>query len=634
MISYQCPLKCVDGHALRNCPIFSGKDVQQRREIVASKQLCWNCLSAAHQAKACKSDYSCRTCHQRHHTLLHIPTPNSMVAMAVQNNRGMVFLETVLLYIVDGCGNGHEARALLDSGSMSNFISTALARKLLGTPRNKVNVSILGIGNSLQLIKGSIFATVESRNQRHASQLELLILDSPFMEIPTSPIDASSWKMPNLPLADPSCFVPGKIDIIIGGDTYWELHSGRKRSLGRVGWLVETPFGWVVAGNRSSGDSQRSQLCLLAANGVPSLESILERFWETETVGDDPVLSTEEDACEKHFVATTTRDASGRYVVCLPQNNNPSVVLGESKANADRRLLAVERRLRSNPEMKEEYSKFMKEYERLGHMKLLTEPVNDSCEHYYLPHHAVVKETSTTTKVRVVFDASCKTSSGFSLNDKLLVGPVIQDDLFTIIVRFRSHAIALSADVEKMYRQIRHDESDQRYLRIRYREDPAQPMQTYQLQTVTYGTASAPFLARRTLKQIAYDHRTLHPLAVNAVLNDFYVDDLLSGTEEISDAIEMRNQIAEMLNAAGFSLKKWASNAPESLAGISSEDLAVLSTHEWQDPQFVSTLGQCLKAGNPSANNKNATTQQLIAAVPPLSSNELHQAELQLCRLA
>ena len=150
--------------------------------------------------------------------------------------------------------------------------------------------------------------------------------------------------------------------------------------------------------------------------------------------------------------------------------------------------------------MKEEYGKFMKDYERLGHMKRLIEPVDDLCEHYFLPHHAVTKETSTTTEVRVVFDATCKTSSGYSFNDKLLVGPVIQDDLFSIIVRFRSHAIALSADVEKRYCQIFHDERDHQYLRIRYREDPSEPIQTFQLLTITYGIAFAPFLATRTLK--------------------------------------------------------------------------------------------------------------------------------------
>ncbi|XP_050072602.1 uncharacterized protein LOC126560688 [Anopheles maculipalpis] len=516
----------------------------------------------------------------------------AFVSVAVQNNNGMVFLETTLLNIVDDYGVRHEARALLDSGSMSNFISEPLARKLLGTPRNKVNVSVSSIGNKVQQVKGSIVATVTSRNHTHACQLELLVVDPPFFQIPTAPIDASSWKIPDLPLADPLFHVPGKIDVIIGGDTYWELHSGKKRSLGKgKPWLVETPFGWVVAGNASSGISHDSHLCHLASSSTSSLDSIMERFWEIETIGGDPALSAEEDACEKHFVSTTTRDTSGRYVVRLPQTSNPSIVLGASKAIADRRLLAVERRLMCNPTMKEEYTKFMKEYEQLGHMKRLTDPVDDSGEHYYLPHHAVVKETSTTTKVRVVFDASCKSASGYSLNDKLLVGPVIQDDLFTIIVRFRSHAIALSADVEKMYRQIRHDDDDQRYLRIRYRYNPTEPIQTFQLQTVTYGTASAPFLATRTLKQIAYDHQIHFPKAVTAVLHDFYVDDLLTGTEDVADAIEMRGQITGMLNSAGFSLKKLASNAPEALKGVPSEDLAVLPTHEWQYPQSVSTLG-------------------------------------------
>ncbi|XP_049301263.1 uncharacterized protein LOC125774934 [Anopheles funestus] len=655
--THKCPLQCVDSHLLRSCPVFTGKDVNQRREIVSSKHLCWNCLSDSHQVKACKSDYACRTCRQRHHTLLHVPA-SSTVAMTLQDNAGMVFLETALLNIVDDYGVRHEARALLDSGSMSNFISESLARKMLGTPRNKVKVSVTSIGNNVQLVKGSIFASVESRSHAHASQLELLVVDTPFLHIPTASIDASSWKIPDLPLADPSFYEPGKIDIIIGGDTYWELHSGRKRSLGKgKPWLVETPFGWVVAGNVSPGASHESRLCHLSTSSSSSMDSIMERFWEIETISDDPAVSAEEDACEKHFVATTTRDASGRYVVRLPQNTNPSIVLGVSKAIADRRLLAVERRLRSNPTMKEEYSSFMKEYERLGHMKRLTGPVDDSCEHYYLPHHAVVKETSTTTKVRVVFDASCKSSSGYSLNDKLLVGPVIQDDLFTIIVRFRSRAIALSADVEKMYRQIRHDDDDHRYLRIRYREDPTQPIQTFELQTVTYGTASAPFLATRTLKQIAYDHQTLYPRAVNAVIHDFYVDDLLTGTEEVLDAIEMRKQISEMLNSAGFSLKKWASNMPEALKGVPPGDLANHSTHEWKDPQSVSTLGlvwepavdmlrfridlppavTCLRSSKSSERASNLSQMpipELITLVPPLTKDELEQAELRLCHLA
>ena len=85
---------------------------------------------------------------------------------------------------------------------------------------------------------------------------------------------------------------------------------------------------------------------------------------------------------------------------------------------------------------------------------------------YYLPHHTVFKQSSLTTKLRVVFDGSSKTTNGLSLNDILLVGPNVQQDLFSILLRFRIHKYVLIADIEKMYRQIRVAEGDCHYQRI------------------------------------------------------------------------------------------------------------------------------------------------------------------------
>ncbi|XP_035918786.1 uncharacterized protein LOC118517032 [Anopheles stephensi] len=287
-----------------------------------------------------------------------------------------------------------------------------------------------------------------------------------------------------------------------------------------------------------------------------------------------------------------------RYVVSLPRNAKPEKVLGLSRDIADRRLLGVERRLKANPVMEKEYKRFMVEYEQLGHMVKLTEPVDDSEPHCYIPHHAVIKESSSSTKVRVVFDASCKTTSGYSLNDTLLIGPTVQDDLLTIILRFRKHSVALVADVEKMYRQILHYDKDRKLLRIRYRERSTEPIATYELQTVTYGTASAPFLATRTLQQIAHDNKQEYPKAVDPVLHDFYVDDLLTGAASVSEAIETRKQISSMLESAGFSLKKWASNIPAALDGVPSADLAIKSVLDWQEDQAVSTLGLVWEPSN------------------------------------
>ncbi|XP_062541326.1 uncharacterized protein LOC134209354 [Armigeres subalbatus] len=251
--------------------------------------------------------------------------------------------------------------------------------------------------------------------------------------------------------------------------------------------------------------------------------------------------------------------------------------------------MSVERRLGRDPATKDAYYCFMDEYLQLGHMKKFVDPVDDDQPHCYIPHHAVFKESSTSTKVRVVFDASCKTSSGYSLNDTLLVGPVVQEDLLSIVLCFR--CVAIVTDVEKMYWQMLHSPEDRKFLRIRFRINSNDPISTYELQTVTYGTASAPYLATRTLQQIARDNGHQFPAAVDPVIYDFYVDDFLSGTDDVESAIEVRQQVTSMLKTAGFPIKKWASNVPHVLHGVPSEDLAVQPLHELQDEQAVSTLG-------------------------------------------
>ncbi|XP_061515809.1 uncharacterized protein LOC133393721 [Anopheles gambiae] len=152
--------------------------------------------------------------------------------------------------------------------------------------------------------------------------MTFLVLDTPCAKIPTSPTDVSSWKMPDVAMADSTFNSPGQIDIVIGGDTFRELHTGRKRSIGRgKPWLVETHFGWVVTGN-THHSSIGPRLCHLSAYDTP-LEETMQRFWESETIAEDPVLSVEENTCEKHFAATTVRNSSGRYVVSLPFNSKP-----------------------------------------------------------------------------------------------------------------------------------------------------------------------------------------------------------------------------------------------------------------------------------------------------------------------
>ena len=120
---------------------------------------------------------------------------------------------------------------------------------------------------------------------------------------------------------------------------------------------------------------------------------------------------------------------------------------------AKRRFAHLERRFDKDPSLRERYTNFIKEFMDLKHLEAVPKHQIEKtdAEVFYLPHHCVLKDSSTTTKLIVVFDASAVTTSGHSLNDCLMTGPKLQDDLFEIIIRFRFHRVALSADVAKMY---------------------------------------------------------------------------------------------------------------------------------------------------------------------------------------
>ncbi|GFX43107.1 integrase catalytic domain-containing protein [Trichonephila clavipes] len=224
-------------------------------------------------------------------------------------------------------------------------------------------------------------------------------------------------------------------------------------------------------------------------------------------------------------------------------------------------------------------------------MELVPDSEINNIKSLYLPHHGVVRDTSCTTKLRVVFDASSKTSSGLSLNDLLMVGPRVQPELFPILMQFRIFSVAICSDVEKMFRQIKVHEEDVDWQRILWRDSPTEPIREYRLTTVTYGTSSAPFLSTRTLRQLAIDEQENYPAASRATLSHFYVDDLLSGSATKKGAIQLVSELQEMMKRGGFSLRKWVSNDPDVLATIPKELKAVDSKHTIKDDQPVKILG-------------------------------------------
>ncbi|XP_058810958.1 uncharacterized protein LOC131675834 [Topomyia yanbarensis] len=151
----------------------------------------------------------------------------------------------------------------------------------------------------------------------------------------------------------------------------------------------------------------------------------------------------------------------------------------------------------------------------------------------------------------------------------------------------------LVSDVEKMFRQINLSPEDRPLQCILWRAAPGEEVEVYELNTVTYGTKPAPFLATRTLKQLATEEEGRFPLAARAANEDTYMDDVITGSDDVETALEMRFQLDKMMSRGGFKLRKWASNCPKVLDDISPEDLAIRDSEEVSlDPTAsVKTLG-------------------------------------------
>lgn len=226
----------------------------------------------------------------------------------------------------------------------------------------------------------------------------------------------------------------------------------------------------------------------------------MSAFWQLEEIKNNNIYTLEERLWEQHFEKNVRRDNDGRFIVTLPFRD--TLKLGKSYELALRRFLTLERRFQTDNNLKKDYANFMNEYITLGHMEI-AQCTTSETDCYYLPHHAIRQESSASTKLRVVFDASAKTDANTSLNDVLLKGPCIQEELVSIMSRFRTYKYVITADIKKMYRQIWVDEKQRDYQRTLWREDPRQPLNVFKLKTVTYGVITASYLATACLRKLS-----------------------------------------------------------------------------------------------------------------------------------
>ncbi|XP_068143648.1 uncharacterized protein [Drosophila tropicalis] len=566
------------------CLPLQSLTVKQRYTFAKEKHTCFNCLRTGHGVSACGSKSSCKYCKRRHHSMLHSeghstpqnsseqhqgnsgqvseesPAASAIAMMNVTrpskpNGQRRSTLPTALVHVRNSQGALLTCRILLDSASDLSFISERCVQTL-GLARSPFRVATSGISDvKAGITRGFCSLQMMSRVSSHCIDIKAHILGKITSPLARENIDASSLSVfKGYQMADPDFRTNASIDILLGNDCIWLVLTGEKLCDGQEHPIaVNTIFGWVITSVYTSRLQTSSTSLLTTVN----IDGLLQRFWELEEVPSHTTVNKEDEKVETHFRRTHNRNSNGRYIVDLPfKEQNPQ--FADTFQGARSRFLAVERRLMKDSSLKLKYTQFMREYIQLGHMKEVAadEDTNVCMKSFYLPHHPVIG-----AKLRVVFDGSFQDRDGRSLNDVLHIGPCIQRNLFNVCLRFRMHRFVFSADIVKMFRQILVAPELQNFQRILWREDPEEPLKHYKLTTVTYGTACAPFLAVRVLEQLATDHEYEFPSAARILLDDFYVDDVLTGAMNEQELLDIKEELILLMSRAQLELSKWVSNS-------------------------------------------------------------------------
>ena len=233
-------------------------------------------------------------------------------------------------------------------------------------------------------------------------------------------------------------------------------------------YAIRTDLGWSIVGRSSQGyDSMStSRLChRITVKEVPpatpaDVIRILESDFKDGGV-DGKTVSQDDITFLNKVEEGILKNIHGHYEMPLPFKSRPS--LPDNKDSAVMRLNHLKRKLQRDEKYKKQYIMFMEEVIERGDAELV-EDGGSKGERWFIPHHGV-RHVKKPDKLCVVFDCSARYRET-SLNDHLLCGPDMLNNLIGVLIRFRKHPIAVMCDIKKMFHQFHVAEADRNYLRF------------------------------------------------------------------------------------------------------------------------------------------------------------------------
>ena len=634
--SRSCEL-CSASHPLQDCEGFKKKSLEERHSFIMTNKLCFGCLSKGHMSKDCRRRLTCQKCNRSHPTVLHREREEqtSDVNQAVSNcssassqsskDKDVTNCLIVPVWLHHGDRPEQEIMvyALLDDASDTTFVKSDTLRKLgLQGPEVQLSLSTM-LGKeriSVERITGLIVRRFDKR-----VEIELPKTYSrssiPFRrdQIP-EPEVANKW--PHLRrIAEKLQPHQGEVDVgLLIGCNCPKAIKPREVILGKGDdpYAIKTLLGWGIVGpvaaKQDIKEESGEEIDVASCNRImtreigsdlPTNVSFVSQVQIKEEVNPNTVKKMFEiDFSERRttrqplsqqdrkFLAIMEQGIhlceDGHYELPLPLRES-STNLPNNREVAVRRLYQLKKRFTTDQKYRDDYTTFMSNVIKNGYAEKVP-PKNGSQKEeagtsntsqlgneqiWYIPHHGVYHPKKP-NKIRVVFDCSAE-FRGETLNNNLLQGPDLTNNLTGVLCRFRKEPIAVMCDIEAMFHQVRVSEHHRDLLRFLWWEegDTSKEPAEFRMTVHLFGATSSPGCANYALKASADDNEDqLGSAPASFVREDFYVDDGLKSVASAEEATALIQSTKEMCKRGGFNLHKFTSNSREVIEAIPINDRA------------------------------------------------------------
>ena len=601
---------CKESHYLEVCKDYEALTLEKRNKFLIDNNICRGCLKHGHTLRYCKRQKVCKICKRWHPTILHnerLSTEanakdnkgdKTQVSNKIVKRYSTGDITSMIVPVRLACPENNRSvivYAVLDDQSDASFIQDSILHELNANGNESViNIATM-LGEEKVKCKKVHGLTVEGLYENSGTIIDLPCVYSR-QNIPAKreqiPTKESALKWPHLhviaeKLPDHNYKVP--IGLLIGANCIdgikpIEIIPGSHKEP----YALKTILGWGVIGNINPeskndecivnrtiveefiiGKEKRENLYSVPTRtkeifNVNSIQQMFDLDFVAGIHDEETGLSVE-DRKFLDVMKTHSKFYEGHFELPLPLKNE-DIKVPNNYSQAHKRLVNFKIKAGKNPTYCSDYCNFMQSIIQKNYAEVVPISELNAKNVWFIPHHGVYHPKKP-HKIRVVFDCSCKFKD-FCLNENLLQGPDLTNNLVGILCRFRLYPIAFSCDIQEMFHQVKVTNEHKDLLRFLWfsNNDVNGPILQYRMTVHVFGARSSPSVVNFALKSAADKFKTSNnQKAVDFIKDDFYVDDGIKSVKSVNEAITLLKDSQEICKQGGFQLHKYVANHPEIL---------------------------------------------------------------------